>query len=415
MNERLNFLVEGYLNDSLSITEWEELKGLLKASKAQDLDPVLRSLYELPALPLAESESQEAKQSVWDALQSYIEQDVQAEIGASAKMDVAAIGVVRDRPSRRTFGMPLWVRYAAAVLILGSTAWVAYSVWGRKTIAVQPSTVLSAEAVRGKLLPPSGAGATLTLANGSTVALTPNASLPALKGSSARLDSGMLVYQYYNSTKTLSKDSFNTLSTSKGMQFQLVLPDGSHVWLNSASSIKYPVAFSGSKREVELTGQAYFDIAQDKAKPFVVKAGRIQIDVLGTSFDVMAYADEPMVQASLFHGAVKVSAKDKSLVLQPGQQVVCDAVTMKAREANLEVVGAWRKGMFLFKKTRLEEIMRQIARWYDVDVEYQGAMPDISFTGALSRKDDAQQLLDILESTNNVHFITQGKKIIVTQ
>lgn len=215
-----------------------------------------------------------------------------------------------------------------------------------------------------------------------------------------------------------SKIDYHTLSTPRGGQYRLVLPDGSKVWLNAASSIKYPTAFSGKERKVEITGEAYFEVAHDANKPFIVSRGETFVQVLGTHFNVNAYEDEDALKVTLVEGSVKVSSwigsKQESVILRPNQQAIVrpNAPLATNHSPNMDAVIAWKQGFFEFKDAPIEDIMRQVARWYNVDVKYQGK-PGHHFNASIKRSVPVSKLFHLLELTDQVHFTIEDKTIIV--
>jgi len=220
----------------------------------------------------------------------------------------------------------------------------------------------------------------------------------------------------YSRRPAAGKGVYNTLATAKGGQYRVVLPDGSQVWLNSLATLRYPVVFSGSGRIVQVTGEAYFEIARDPAAPFRVNAPGMDVQVLGTSFDIMAYTDETTVRTTLVDGSVAVSRGDRKSVLQPGEQALgstsgIDSISVV--RANMEEVLAWRRGEYRFKKTPIQPIMRQLARWYDVTIVYSGPVSKASFSGVMTRKGNFTQMLDALEISGDVHFVIKDKNITV--
>jgi ferric-dicitrate binding protein FerR (iron transport regulator) len=217
---------------------------------------------------------------------------------------------------------------------------------------------------------------------------------------------------------------YNTISTPRGGQYKLILPDGSRVWLNAASALRYPITFTGTSRNVELvTGEAYFEITHNAFQPFTVRvpAARqgdrdLVVDVLGTSFDLNNYPDEPATRATLITGTVRVTKGQETILLHPGDQAATDsssdAITI-SRDLNVASVVAWKDGNFSFDRAGTEAIMRELARWYDVEVSYEGRIPARQFVGTIPRNVPASNVLKALE-LNNVHFRIEGKKIIVT-
>jgi transmembrane sensor len=263
---------------------------------------------------------------------------------------------------------------------------------------------------------PGGNKAVLTLADGSQITLDSagNGAI-AQQGNVQviKLNSGQLAYQAGGAGQP--KSGYNTLTTPRGGQFRIVLPDGSNVWLNAASSLRFPTAFAGKERAVELQGEAYFEIAENTQQPFKVMVNDMTVQVLGTHFNVMAYADEQQARTTLLQGAVKVVRGVQALTLKPGQQAVTDHqsnINLK-ENINLEEVVAWKNGYFQFNHEPLEGVMRQVGRWYDAEIAYEGNVPSREFGGQVLRSSSITDVLKMLELTG-VHFRVEGKKIIVT-
>lgn len=296
-----------------------------------------------------------------------------------------------------------WWKYVAAALLI--------IVAGTVTVLQNRK---SDPSVATQVIKPGTDKATLTLADGSVVEIDQQRNGMLAQQGGARvikLDSGALAYE--GTGKGAS--GMNTLTTPRGGQFHVTLPDGTDVWLNSASSLTYPVAFSGDSREVALTGEAYFEVKENKAKPFMVKVRDIQVRVLGTGFNIMSYDEEPTIQTSLVHGAVKVSYKKASSILKPGQQANLSSGSdvFQLREPDMEQVLAWKNGDFNFDGATITTIMRQVARWYDVEVAYEGTVPTREFFGIIPRKENVTQVLQALEMPGTVHFKVEGRKITV--
>ncbi len=268
---------------------------------------------------------------------------------------------------------------------------------------------------------PGGNRAILTLANGSKIILdsAKNGSL-ARQGNSKiiKLNDGQLSYQLAEGTEPATIQ-YNTISTPRGGQYQLRLSDGSKVWLNAASSLKFPSAFTGKQRSVELTGEGYFEITHNAAMPFKVKNESAEITVLGTHFNINAYDHESSLKVTLLEGSVKVkgfSVKgERSTVIKPGQQAqvsLSGHEGIKVQAIDVDEVMAWKDGFFEFENMELPAIMRQIERWYDVSVEYKNANTKERFGGRISRNLSLSKMLHLLE-TNRVHFNLDGNKITV--
>jgi ferric-dicitrate binding protein FerR (iron transport regulator) len=194
------------------------------------------------------------------------------------------------------------------------------------------------------------------------------------------------------------------MTTPTGGQYKLTLPDGSKVWLNAASSITYPAAFVGKERTVTIKGEVYFEVAKNENMPFHVKANNITVDVLGTNFNIMAYEDEPAIKTTLITGAIKVNGH----LLKPGQQAVNERIT---DNADIEEVVAWKNGLFEFNQQPIVSIMQQISRWYDVDIQYQGAIKSKTFTGQISRYADITTVLKMMELTGGIHFKVSDRTV----
>lgn len=268
---------------------------------------------------------------------------------------------------------------------------------------------------------PGGNKATLTLSNGSSIILdSAGVGILAQQGNSKviKLGSGQLLYQ----PLTLSTDiGYNTISTPKGGQYQVTLPDGSRVWLNAESSITFPIGLTANERRVSITGEAYFEVAHNAARPFIVSKGGMNVKVLGTHFNINAYDDENAVRVTLLEGSVEVKSQTGSeksqVIIKPGQQAVSINNGKLKIETNvdLEQVMAWKNGRFELGGNTIEPIMRQVARWYDVEIEYRGIKPTDNFMGGTSRQDNVSELLKILESTKAVKFEIDGRKIIVSK
>ncbi|SEI52423.1 FecR family protein [Dyadobacter sp. SG02] len=336
---------------------------------------------------------------------------------------VAATG--HYRPARVSYIHNRWLRFAAVLVIfLGVAAglYVFKNNWEKQ----QVNRVAEAEIVPGKNK------AVLILQDGSRIVLD-----DAREGEIARQSgtvitktcNGQLLYGQAGTTaKTGPEVQYNTLKTPRGGQYRLVLPDGSKVWLNAASSLKYPAKFQPGSRRVELNGEAYFEIARvsegknGKRIPFYVISGEHTVEVLGTHFNISSYSDEKAVTTTLLEGKVKVTnagnlpnSGKMEVLLKPGEQSVMSLRETKQISVQTVDTGetvAWKNGQFQFRDADLPTIMRQISRWYDVEVEFQGKVPDTKFRGKISRDVPISQLFEILK-TSGVDFKTEGRKIII--
>ncbi len=264
---------------------------------------------------------------------------------------------------------------------------------------------------------PGTNSATLTLSDGKKIRLgeAADGQLANEAGVSiSKAADGQLIYEIKESIN--NTDLTNTLVTAKGETYRVRLPDGTEVWLNAASTLIYPASFaSGKQRRVELRGEAYFEVAKDKVHPFVVATATQNVEVLGTHFNINSYADEEVVKTTLLEGSVKVgSARTaKYYILKPGQQAINEADNFVVKPADIRNAVAWKNGEFRFSNENLESIMRKIARWYNVDVEYRGKVTKEGFYGGITRSSNINDVLDILERTKTVHFKIEGRRLIV--
>lgn len=327
--------------------------------------------------------------------------------------------ISREIPELRPRVMPLFskrIRYYYAAAVVFGVLVIAGYLWRvrspRSQVAVRKETSVRLQNDR----PPGGNKAVLTLGDGSSIVLdSVSRGTLTQQGASKiiKLDSGRLAYNLLSEKP--AGMVYNKLTTPRGGQYHLVLSDGTQVWLNAASSLRYPSAFGGRDREVELTGEAYFEVAKDKSRPFKVKtANDMEVDVLGTHFDIMTYEDEPVLKTTLLEGAVRVIKGAARKTIRPGQQVQSDTKgdLQVLDNVDLEEAVAWKNGYFQFHIADIETVMRQLSRWYDVDVYYEGKKPDGHFVGEISRNNNISDVLKMLE-VNGVHFRVEGRKLIV--
>jgi ferric-dicitrate binding protein FerR (iron transport regulator) len=324
----------------------------------------------------------------------------------------------RGREGKR-LALPVAWKIAAAALLVLATGLLAYLRTGDRRIRDRDHPVAASAAGKGSIHP-GGRHAVLTLANGQQVILdSARDGVIARQGASRviKLSNGQLAYRNAVFATAPGQVLYNTITTPQGGEYQVTLPDGSRVWLNAASSIRIPTAFVGGIRSVEVTGEAYFEIGEESDKPFVVEMGGAKIEVLGTHFNVNAYPDEGHVKTTLTAGSIKVSKGGVSRILKPGQQADMDRKTgvIAVGEANVDEALAWKNGLFYFDNTNIKTIMREISRWYNVEVVYKGDEVDQNtFSGVMSRYGDVEALLKRLELTGTVHFTITGTQITVS-
>ncbi|MFD1605540.1 FecR family protein [Flavobacterium artemisiae] len=270
---------------------------------------------------------------------------------------------------------------------------------------------------------PGGNRGILTLSNGKQIVLSDITSKDTIAKEgdqdqvTIKIDAnGVITYVINPNADTSEEDenSFNTLSTPTGGQYNIVLADGTKVFLNAVSSVKYPTQFNGSKRIVELDGEAYFEVAEDKSKPFIVKSDKQSIEVLGTHFNVHAYDNESVVKTTLLEGSVAVTSRDQKAILKPGQQsgVSDNTAKISIKEVDTEAAIAWKNGRFKFDNADLKSVMKQLERWYGIKVEYRGDVSDVRFNGGTFRNKNLSEVLKVLE-LSNIKFKVEGKTIIV--
>ncbi len=309
-----------------------------------------------------------------------------------------------------------WAVAAAALAAIVIVSAVIYFTGHRPTqvagVAVQTAVKHDVE--------PGGDKALLTLADGTVIRLDTarNGMLSHQLNTTVRKQDGQLIIQATAADIQPGIIPYNTISTPRGGQFQVLLPDGSHVWLNAASSLKFPLSFTGNERTVELKGEGYFEIARNTTAPFFVKAGNMQVQVMGTQFNIMAYADEQAVSTTLLEGAVRVGGSNgQQQVLKPGQQAVMQNASAQLaitsmNNADLEQVVAWKNGVFSFQDATVETVMRQLSRWYDIEVVYDGPVKERQLVGQVYRSYTLSQVLAVLEAAG-MHFRLENRKLVV--
>jgi len=264
---------------------------------------------------------------------------------------------------------------------------------------------------------PGGNKAILTLADGSKIVLDDAVNGTIAKQGEIRISKasdGSIIYDIPVIAELKTGTTFyNTIETPKGGKYQIILPDGSKVWLNSVSSLRFPAVFNGKERNVELTGEAFFEVAKNKEKPFIVKTNAMNVMVTGTQFNIMAYSDEKYSSTTLVEGSVNVSNVNGDMVLKPGEQVVSNhGAKLSKSIVDVEQNIAWKNGLFQFSNSDMRTVMNQISRWYDVTVEYRDSVPEKHFGGYISRDSKLSQVLKMLE-LSGVKFKIEEKKIIV--
>jgi ferric-dicitrate binding protein FerR (iron transport regulator) len=293
---------------------------------------------------------------------------------------------------------------AIAVLVCGGLMYL-LSLNQRQT---QPQLTINQD------VPPGGTKARLILANGQSLQLSDNSDSTFMQGNHVKVRqlNGRLAYNFTGSTNELTL--YNTLITPKGGEYRITLEDGTNIWLNAASRLRFPAHFAGRERRVELTGEAYFQVKHDNKHPFTVVVNGVEIHDLGTEFNVRAYNDETTVKTTLIAGALSVTSGNDSVNIRPGKMAVSTASGTTLSDVNIKQVTAWKNDLFLFKNTPIPDLMKDLSRWYNIEVVYApGYNPLANFTGEISRKVPISKLLDMMELTSVARFKISGRTITV--
>lgn len=384
-SQQIRYLLDRYIRGELTESEQHELAAIMQDPQQEDF-----VRQELAAL-LSEEGADSA--AGWEPVLARV-----------LSVDKTG-GVVR--PMRYA-----WRRWAVAAIVFlalgGGVLFVLFR--GKERQAANVAAVAS------KRIAPGGDRAILTLAGGQQIVLgNVQNGMISRQGNMRvmKLDSGRLAYAAASGPEAAGV-LWNIITTPRGGKYQVTLSDGTRVWLNAESSLRFPTAFTGKNRAVTLTGEAYFDVAADKDKPFLVQTGETETLVLGTQFDINSYTDEGAVKTTLLEGAVRMGLGSQQALLQPGEQGQFDADkrVIVTRSVNTKAVVAWKDGYYYFDRTPVQSVMRQIARWYDVDVVYEGAVPKDEIVGKIPRSAYVSEVLHIMELIG-VHFRIEGRTIIV--
>lgn len=405
---------QGQLNESESddLEHWANLSS-------ENLD-LLRTLTSMESLA--------SDLSLYD---SYQENELCERLESKLLNDSAVEGIPVLKATRKSYS--IWKRWAAAaafMVVFAGAAW-----WLSRTPSNMQNHDIAEEQHIQEILPGKD-GALLTLADGRQVTLDTmtNGVLENKDGVEVTIANGQLLYTFQGLAQedTPQKgELYHTISTPKGRQFQIILPDGTKVWLNAASSLRYPTVFGNDERRVDITGEAYFEVSRNARVPFHVQVnGLAQVEVLGTAFNINAYGDEASMKATLVNGSVRVKRLDNqhSASLLPGQQAVLSeksalggtaasnllngiAIT---NNADIEKVLAWKNGLFNFEGTTLTEMMKQLERWYDIEVVYKNNPPEIHFSGEMSKDIPLADLLEAMKKMRLNFKLEEGRRLIVS-
>jgi transmembrane sensor len=379
--QRIAYLINGYIRKSLTVSEHEELDEWVTASMENQ--------------QLFEELSDPANIKKWINWKERIDSD--------AALEKIKIKLGFEREPQAVKRRRIWSYWIAAAAVISLVFLGDYWYQKRAPSGLSAGTVLHD-------LPPGGKHAMLTLNDGTKIWLDTISSGKIAERTNIQIlkDSAQLSY-----TREGIKNppvTFDELSTPAGGEYQVRLSDGTRVWLNASSSLRYPQQFADSVRKVELTGEGYFEVAKDASHPFIVMAGENEIRVLGTHFDVNHYKDNPDIIVTLAEGSVKLN---RSVLLKPGEEGLINAVgNIQIEKADLEVNLAWKDGQFVFKMTPLDEVMREVSHWYDARVVYQDNNTE-HFNARIPRDVPVSKLLHLLEATGRVHFKIEDKTITV--
>jgi ferric-dicitrate binding protein FerR (iron transport regulator) len=392
-------LVEDYINNRLTKKELAEFVKLLQGEEFHDdFKEIIARALENPAYE-------------GNLFTENAEQNFQKIVNSNP--DSVNFSVAKKTVEKRNVITVNIIKIAVAASFIGLLALGFFQRFHRirkKAIAHQQ---IPAPGFKNDVMP-GGDKATLTLADGTTIMLdNVNDGTVAHQGNAKVVKLGAKLL--YNTSGSQSKEiAYNTISTPRGGQYQIELPDGTRVWLNAASSLRFPVAFTGKERRVEIDGEAYFEVAKNKNMPFIAKTRGGEIQVLGTHFNVMAYREEDAVRTTLLEGSVKFSSGNNVAVLKPGEQAkLSNEGQLKIDEVDVEPVIAWKNGLFVFNNEDVSTVMRQLSRWYDVDVVYQAKQPKQLFVGEVPRNSKLSDVLKMLEVAGDIRFEIEGKKLIV--
>ncbi len=402
--ERFEFLFEEYKADRLSQEDWEELRmaireGFHNAWLQDDFWQILKRGG------MHETWTPDLEESVWRQIMKGRHPAVMVE-----EEEIPAVSMNRSVLNRKRV-----IRYSA---VAASLLIITVLLWLFRPVTKQAVSVAAIRVARNDVHP-GGDKAILTLADGTRIELD-----SVRNGQIAR--QGAATFNKSNGTLSISLAAIPRaesgegadeafISTPRGGQYQLILPDGSKVWLNSASTLRFPTGFKGKERSVQLSGEGYFEIAKNAGMPFSVTVNHMKVKVLGTHFNTMAYPDEKTINTTLLEGAVEVSEGDLAKRLLPGQQAALNSAghQLAVGQADIQKAIAWKNGLFEFDHTDLATIMRQLARWYDIEIIYRVTPDKTPLGGSISRNLSLTEVLNLLEANGINHFKVEGKKVFV--
>ncbi len=383
---RLAYLIFRHFTDSLSVEEREELERWSDADRThrQLLEDISRKNF-------------------------YTEKQVEDQVFNH----VAAFQKVLDRRQQNLKRKRLWQRWTAVaavgVVAVGISFFFLSQSLGDKVVARQEVVVE---------LPAGSSRAVLTLADGQRMELAGRMADSVLVEDGVRLNAGGERLTYSQESPVDLSTAYHTLEIPRKGEFQLMLADGTKVWINSESLIKYPVAFKGKERRVYLEGEAYFEVSKNENMPFVVDMGKAAVQVLGTSFNARAYRDENNVYATLAEGKIRLETPGRSMYLAPDEQGIVDLTSgnISKKKVDIQLYVSWKDGRFAFQQQTLEDMMNTLSRWYDIQVFFESeALRQVTFTGNLKRYDGFNKIIELLEMTGMAHFKVEGNKVFISE
>ncbi|HEY9362648.1 MAG TPA: FecR family protein [Chitinophagaceae bacterium] len=399
MTEKINwkYLIEKFTKNTCTKEEFDQLlKWVEQDHDNEDLTKELQKYWE--------NAGNESKSSSIDWEKKF------STLLDEARQEAPVIPLYKD--NHRKIQLKKWAAAASVLLLISMGGYFGF--YNKNEGPVDISKTINKHIQPNKDVAPGGSKAILTLADGSIInldsaqngTLATQGNIKVIKG-----EDGQLLY--YVDQENSNAVGYNTISTPRGGKYEIVLSDGTKVWLNAASSLKFPASFTGKIREVVLTGEGYFEVAKNAMMPFQVKVDHMTVEVLGTHFNVNAYSEEPDIETTLLEGSIKIKKAGKVQILSPGEQAkFTSSGIFINKNADLQQVMAWKEGFFLFDNTDIYTLMRQVARWYDVEVNFEGKIAGEGFTGKISRNVPLSKFLKVLE-LNEVHIKTEGKKITI--
>lgn len=392
MADRIHYLWERYLTGNSTEAEYFEMAKLLQEQPAE-FESLLEASIDSVDLDhiLPEERARQILTTIFAAKQ--------------------------PAPVKRLFPWKRWMAAASVILVAG----IAVLLFNKKS-PDNPDLLSQDQRLKNDINAPRDTRATLRLANGQLIVLD-TVKDGSMIAQANKINNGELVYTTINNIPAQSPEML-TLNVPRGSRpMKVKLADGTDVWLNAGSSITYPSFFTGNHRKVAMTGEAYFEVAHDKVRPFYVTKGEMEVKVLGTHFNINAYDDEDAMRVTLLEGSVSVSRQStvnsrQLAVLKRGEQAVLNTQPLALSNTlnpNLEEVMAWKNGNFQFEGAGIEQVMRQVARWYDIEVVYQDKVANRKLRGTIPRNVQASQLFRMLEATGGAHFRMEGNKVFVTE